>query len=57
MEDQKEYITDALEMMGISEPRQIVTEISGFIPVFDVVAEFYDDHLTALVFWRMWNYC
>ncbi len=53
----QEYITDALEMMGILEPKQIVTEVSGFIPVFEVVLSHYDDHVTALVFGRMWQYC
>lgn len=52
-----EYVTDALEMIGVSEPRQIVTEISGFVPVFDVLVEFYQDHITALVFGRRWQYC
>jgi len=53
----QEYITDALEMMGMLEPKQIVTEVSGFIPVFEVVLSHYDDHVTALVFGRMWQYC
>lgn len=58
MSDPKpEYITDSLEMIGITEPKQIVTEISGFIPVFDVVIQHYKDPMTALVFGRMWQYC
>ena len=56
-EQQPEYITDAMEMMGISEPRQIITEVSGFIPVFEVVLHHYKDYMTALVFGRMWQYC
>ena len=56
-EQQSEYIADALEMIGISEPRQIVTEVSGFIPVFEVVLHHYKDYMTALVFGRMWQYC
>jgi hypothetical protein len=57
VEDQAKYITDANAMMGTGyESRQIITEVSGFIPVFDVVSEFYDDPITALVFGRMWNY-
>ncbi len=56
-EQQEEYITDALEMIGISEPRKIVTEVSGFIPVFEVVLHHYKDYMTALVFGRMWQYC
>jgi hypothetical protein len=56
-EQQEEYITDALEMIGVSEPRKIVTEVSGFIPVFEVVLHAYKDYMTALVFGRMWQYC
>lgn len=56
-QDQAEYITDALEMIGIVEPKQIVTEISGFVPVFDVVLSHYKDPMTALVFGRIWQYC
>ena len=56
-QDQADYITDALEMMGIVEPKQIVTEVSGFIPVFEVVLHHYKDYMTALVFGRMWQYC
>ena len=56
-EDQAQYITDALEMIGIAEPRKIVTEVSGFIPVFEVVLHHYKDYMTALVFGRMWQYC
>lgn len=56
-EPKPEYLNDALEMMGIIEPRQIVTEISGFVPVFEVVLHQYKDHVTALVFGRMWQYC
>jgi hypothetical protein len=54
---QADYVTDALEMMGIVEPKQIVTEVSGFIPVFEVVLHHYKDYMTALVFGRMWQYC
>ena len=56
-QDQADYLTDALEMMGIVEPKQIVTEVSGFIPVFEVVLHHYKDYMTALVFGRMWQYC
>ena len=56
-QDQADYVTDALEMMGIVEPKQIVTEISGFIPVFEIVLHHYKDYMTALVFGRMWQYC
>jgi len=56
-ENPQKYITDAMEMIGISEPRKIVTEVSGFIPVFEVVLHHYKDYMTALVFGRMWQYC
>jgi len=56
-EQQGDYITEAMELLGIAEPRQIVQEVSGFVPVFDVLLEKYDDHITALVFGRRWQYC
>lgn len=56
-EQPEDYITDALEMIGVSEPRKIITEVSGFIPVFEVVLHHYKDYMTALVFGRMWQYC
>lgn len=57
MEKQAEYITDALEMIGMTEPKQIIQEVSGFVPVFEALLEKYDDHITALVFGRRWQYC
>jgi len=56
-EERPVYITDALEMMGVMEPKKIITEVSGFIPVFEVVLHHYKDYMTALVFGRMWQYC
>ena len=56
-EPQNEYISDAMEMLGITEPKQIITTVSGFIPVFEVVMQEYDDYMTALVFGRIWQYC
>ena len=56
-EDKPQYLTDTLEMMGIIEPRKIVTEVSGFIPVFEAVLHHYKDYMTAIVFGRMWQYC
>lgn len=56
-EEKAEYITDALEMMGIVQPKKIETQISGFVPVFDYVLSYYKDHTTALVFGRRWQYC
>jgi DnaD/phage-associated family protein len=37
--------------------RGIVQEVSGFVPVFEVLLERYEDHITALVFGRRWQYC
>lgn len=56
-EPKPEYIADALEMIGISEPKQIITEVSGFVPIFEVVLNHYEDLITASVFGRMWQYC
>ena len=56
-EQQPSYITEALEMMGLSEPKQIIQEVSGFVPVFEAILEKYDDYVTALVFGRRWQYC
>ena len=55
----EQEIEDAMEMLGKGyEPRrEIATEISGFVPVFEVVMRQYKDHITALVFGRMWQYC
>ena len=52
-----EYVADALEMIGANEPQKTVTEFSGFVVVFDVIANHYGDPMTALVFGRMWGYC
>lgn len=54
-EPQEQYIIDALEIMGTR--KTIITEVSGFIPVFEVVLHHYKDYMTALVFGRMWQYC
>jgi DnaD/phage-associated family protein len=56
-EQQADYITEALELIGLSEPKQIIQEVSGFVPVFEALLEKYDDHITALVFGRRWQYC
>ncbi len=37
--------------------REIVQEVSGFVPVFEALLEKYADHITALVFGRRWQYC
>lgn len=55
--DQSDYVTEAMEMMGMAEPKQIITEVSGFVPVFDVVIKHFQDPITALVFGRIWQYC
>src|SRR3990172_1362184 len=52
-----EYVTDAMEMIGMTKPKQIIQEVSGFVPVFEAILEKYDDHITALVFGRRWQYC
>lgn len=56
-EEKQEYITDALEMIGIVQPKKIETQISGWIPIFDYIANYYKDPITALVFGRRWQYC
>ena len=57
MEEQAEYITDAAEMMGWNEPKQIITEISGFVPIFDCVLEKYKNATRAIVHGAMWRFC
>lgn len=54
---QEPYINDALEMIGMNKPKEIIQIVSGFVPVFEVLLEKYDDHITALVFGRRWQYC
>ena len=58
-EEKPEYLNDALEMIGIDleAPRQIVQEISGFTPLFDVVVQQYKDETRAAVHGAMWRYC
>jgi len=56
-EEQEDYLTDALEMIGVVQPKKIETQISGWIPVFDFVVDFYQDPITAIVFGRRWQYC
>ncbi len=38
-------------------PRQILTEVSGFTPVFDVIVDVYQDKIRALVFGAIWRFC
>lgn len=42
---------------AIVQPKKIETIISGFVPLFDYVMDFYKDPITALVFGRRWQYC
>jgi DNA-binding MarR family transcriptional regulator len=56
-EDKPEYVTDALEMIGANKPKEIVHEISGFTPLFDVLVEKYSDPITPLVFGKAWRFC
>ena len=58
MEQKPEYMVEAMDLLaGTLEPRQVIQEISGFVPVFDVLLKKYQDPLTALVFGRRWQYC
>ncbi len=58
-EEQADYLADALEMIGIdlAAPKQIVQEISGFTPMFDVVVRQYKDETRAAVHGAMWRFC
>jgi len=40
-----------------NHPRQILTEVSGFTPVFDVIVDVYQDKIRALVFGAIWRFC
>lgn len=57
--DNQDYVKDALEMAGIDleKPKQIVTEVSGFVPMFDAVIEQYHDHTRAAVHGAVWRFC
>lgn len=57
MEDRPDYITDAMQMIGADTPRRIVTEVSGFTPIFDAIVQDYHDETTAAVFGAIWRYC
>lgn len=48
-QDQAEYKAD--------QPRRIVTEISGFTPIFDAMVNVYHDETIAAVFGAIWRYC
>jgi len=58
MEKQPQYVTDALEMAGIdlSAPKKIIQEMSGFTPIFDVVADALGN-VTASVHGLAWRFC
>jgi DNA-binding Lrp family transcriptional regulator len=56
----QEEVTEAMAMLGqgyVHEPRQIVQEISGFYPLFEVLLERYKDLITPAVFGVAWRYC
>jgi DNA-binding Lrp family transcriptional regulator len=53
----EESVENAMAMIGVIKPREIVQQISGFVPVFDVVINHFQDHLTAVVFGRRWQFC
>lgn len=52
-----DYVDEALEMIGFVEAKQIIQEVSGFVPVFEALLKAYEDPITALVFGRRWQYC
>jgi DNA-binding Lrp family transcriptional regulator len=61
MEEQAEYITEALEMMGKGYDQEDVIKelpsvVSGFTPAPDVLITKYG-FVTALVWGKMWRYC
>jgi len=56
-EERPEYLNDVNEMMGWNEPKQIITEISGFVPIFDCVLERYKNATRAIVHGAMWRFC
>lgn len=58
-EKRPDYLSDALEMAGIDfdTPKQIIQEVSGFTPLFDVVVQQYKDETRAAVHGAMWRYC
>lgn len=57
-ENKPQYLTDALEMAGIdlSAPKRTVQEMSGFTPIFDVVADALGN-VTASVHGLAWRFC
>ena len=58
-EEQADYVAEAMEMIGIdlSEPKQIIQEVSGFTPIFDAVVTQYKDETRAAVHGAMWRFC
>ena len=56
-EEQADYLADAKEMMGWDKPKEIITEISGFVPVFDCVLERYGNAPKAIVHGAMYRFC
>lgn len=52
-----DYLADALEMMGEIKPKEIIHEISGYTPIFDVLVQRYEDAITPMVFGKAWRYC
>jgi DnaD/phage-associated family protein len=41
----------------MNDDRKIITEISGFTPIFDVVVDEYKDETIAAVFGAIWRFC
>ncbi|HEY6018615.1 MAG TPA: hypothetical protein VIY48_01620 [Candidatus Paceibacterota bacterium] len=46
-----------MEGLDLDTPKTIITEISGFVPMFDAVVEQYHDHTRAAVHGAVWRFC
>lgn len=56
-ERQAEYITEASELMGWKEEKQIQTEFSGFVMIYDCVLKRYGNLTKAAVHGAILRYC
>ena len=57
MTDKPEYITDVSELMGWNEPKKIITEISGWVPIFDCVLQDNNNLTKTAIHGAMWRFC
>ena len=57
MEAKGDYLSKALELMGMIEPKKIIQEVSGFYPVFEALIDNYKNPITPVVFGIVWRYC